>query len=305
LQKEFRSHRAKKYGLPTDPLAAAHVASAYAAVTITALQFFPQQEMTAEEKENAFRVWTEALGDRHLADLTLSEVGRALRALSSCYVERRGKLIEGGALAGAGKRAAFALFYGPLHFLIVREIVRALDLRGVRTILDLGCGTGAAGAAWAAEAGALSIAGFDRHPWAVAEARWTYDHFGLSGRTTRADIGRLALRVSTRSGVLAAYAVNELLPEGRAALLPRLLDASRDGASVLVVEPIARRGFSWWAEWAAAFAAAGGRADEWRFRLPLPDLQGRLARAAGLDPRELTARSLTLGARPLPGTSQK
>ena len=261
--------------------------------------------MTGDEKETAFRVWTAALGDRHLADLTLAEVGRALRALSSCYVERRGKLAEGGALAGAGKRAAFALFYGPLHFLIVREIVRALDLQGVRAILDLGCGTGAAGAAWATEAGVPSIAGFDRHPWAVTEARWTYDNFGLTGRTTRADIGRLALRVSARSGVLAAYAVNELLPEGRAALLPRLLGAASDGASVLVVEPIARRGFPWWPEWEAAFGRVGGRADEWRFRVPLPDLQGRLARAAGLDPRELTARSLTLGAHPLPRASQK
>ena len=71
--------------------------------------------------------WLEALERRHLADLTTSEVARALRALSSCYVERRAKLARGGALDGAGKRAAFALFYAPLHFLVVREIVRAID----------------------------------------------------------------------------------------------------------------------------------------------------------------------------------
>ena len=49
-----------------------------------------------------------------------------LRALSSTYVERRGRLGDGAALSGAGKRAAFALFYGPLHYLLIREIVRAL-----------------------------------------------------------------------------------------------------------------------------------------------------------------------------------
>jgi hypothetical protein len=51
--------------------------------------------------------------------LTRPELGRALRALSSCYIERRGKLGDGHALEGRGKRAAFALYYAPLHFLIV------------------------------------------------------------------------------------------------------------------------------------------------------------------------------------------
>ena len=72
--------------------------------------------------------WLEALDRRHLADFTLSEVARALRALSSCYVERRTKLATGGALSSAGKRSAFALFYAPLHFLVTREIVTALPI---------------------------------------------------------------------------------------------------------------------------------------------------------------------------------
>jgi hypothetical protein len=42
--------------------------------------------------------------------------------------------------------------------------------------------------------------------------------------------------------------------------------------------------------------AAGGRADEWRFRVPLPDVVARLDRAAGLDHRELTCRSLWIAA---------
>ena len=74
--------------------------------------------------------WLEALDRRHLADFTLSEVARALRALSSCYVERRSKLATGGALSSAGKRAAFALFYGPQHFLVVQKIVDSLKVAG-------------------------------------------------------------------------------------------------------------------------------------------------------------------------------
>src|SRR5476649_345073 len=100
----------------------------------------------------SFSNWMAAIEERHLADLTFPEVSRALRALSSTYVERRGRIGEGAALSGAGKRAAFALFYGPLHYLIVREIVRALPgavSASAPALVDLGCGTGVAGAAWA------------------------------------------------------------------------------------------------------------------------------------------------------------
>ena len=249
---------------------------------------------TSETGDNRFFMWLAALDERYLADLTPSEVARALRALSSCYVERRAKLATGAALGTAGKRAAFALFYAPLHFLTVREVVRVLEPE-VTSVLDLGCGTGASGAAWALEAGVVPISGFDRHPWAVREAEWTYRALGLRGRAKQADVARLPLQPRRGTGVLAAYTANELSPDGRAGLLPRLLEAgSQHGARVLVIEPIARTASPWWGEWAAAFTAAGGAAKEWRFAASLPDRQLRLARAAGLDPRELTARSLQL-----------
>src|SRR6476469_3117327 len=94
--------------------------------------------------------WLAALEARHLANLTRPELTRALRALSSCYVERRDKLAAGAALEGAGKRAAFAMFYGPLHFLTIGHVVRELpDAGAVTAIHDVGCGTGVGGAAWA------------------------------------------------------------------------------------------------------------------------------------------------------------
>ena len=58
--------------------------------------------------------WVAALEARHLADLRVQEATRAVCALSSAYVERRGERMRG-ALDSAGKRAAFALFYAPLH----------------------------------------------------------------------------------------------------------------------------------------------------------------------------------------------
>ena len=247
--------------------------------------------MTSDDR---FLRWTDALTARHLSVLTPTEVARALRALSSCYVERREKLAAGEALGSAGKRAAFALFYAPAHFLITAAVIRALNAREVARVVDLGCGTGAAGAAWAVEAGNIAVTGFDRHPWAVAEASWTYKFFGLRGTARRLDVARMRLRAEHRSGVVAAYTVNELAADARSAMLAQLLDVGRRGTRVLILEPISRRTVPWWGEWETAVQQAGGRSDEWRFPSALPSRQLDLARAAGLDPKDLTARSLYL-----------
>jgi hypothetical protein len=242
-----------------------------------------------------FEEWIAELDRRHLANLTPAEVGRALRALSSCYVERRARLSTGAALEGAGKRAAFALFYAVQHFLIAREIARTLFPAGAPNldrIIDLGCGTGTAGAAVAQVLGIPRIEGYDVNAWAAAEANWTYRAFDIRGRATVANVR--AVRLPRQGLVFAAYAVNELAEDVRRELLARMLDAQRHGASILIVEPIARRGNPWWAEWVDALGPRGGREDEWRFRMTLPDRQRALAAAAGLDVRELTARSLSL-----------
>ena len=249
-----------------------------------------------------FPAFYAALEARQRTELTFQEIRRALQALSSLYVERRERLGGGTALEGAGKRAAFALYYGPLHFLLVREIVRALGpaLPAPRRLIDLGCGTGTAGAAWAlaAETAAgksalrSAVDGVDSSGWAVAEARWTLRQLGLSGTTTRGDAA--AATLPARAGVLAAFTANELADDARERLRARLLEAAAKGSPVLVVEPIARRSTPWWPEWARAFRAAGGRDDEWRFHPRLPETLALLGKAAGLDPRELTGRSLSL-----------
>ena len=244
----------------------------------------------------------QALESRHLASLTRSEVGRALRALSSWYVERRAKLASGAPLETAGKRAAFALYYGPLHFVIVSEIVRANGVaqRGIRTIHDLGCGTGVGGAAWAIESERRPIvAGLDRSAWAVDEANWLYRELTIRGRAVRGDLSR-PLRAARRStlnaeALLLAYASNELPTVIRTALLRDVLAAVEARAVLLVVEPIGTRlgNASWWEEWRRALEPHGVVEQEWRFPATLlPESTKRLGRAAGLDPRELTARTL-------------
>lgn len=243
----------------------------------------------------AFDRYLAALEQRHLSDLTRSELTRALRALSSCYVERRVTLASGTPLETAGKRAAFALYYGPLHFLTIVEIVRALGAAAVPTphLLDLGCGTGVGGAAWAlAMESQPRVEGIDRSAWAVQEANWTYRHFDLRGHAGRGDLLRGRV-VNAGTAILLAYAVNELEAGRRARLLERIVDAARGGTGVLVVEPIARRGRDWWTEWADRLAPFGGRADEWRVPTALPGLLRDLARAAGLNPTALTARSIS------------
>lgn len=246
--------------------------------------------------DDPFPGWFAALDERHLAERTFPEVRRGLQALSTLYVERRGRLGAGAALDGTGKRAAFALFYGPLHFLTLREIVRSIGATRLRwpLLLDLGCGTGAAGAAWASSlAHPAELLGVEKNTWAAGEARFTLSRLRLRGRVLREDVERFA-RPERCGGILLAWAANELSDAGRGRLLPELLAAARVGSSVLIVEPLARRALAWWDDWAAAFWAAGGRADEWRFPARLPERLALLDRAAGLDHRQLTARSLWL-----------
>jgi hypothetical protein len=240
--------------------------------------------------------WMADLESRHLANLRFAEVTRALRALSSGYVERRETLAARSAFEGAGKRAAYALYYGPLHYLTARGIVQRLPgaSAGVEHLADWGCGTGAASAAWASLVSPPpSVTAIDTHPWAVSEAAVTFRHFNLSADVRKGDVSRSRVPRNV-DALVTGWVINELPEQTRTALLPRLLDVARNGTRVLVVEPIATRASPWWPAWQAAFERAGGRADEWRFGVELPAIVKQLDKAAGMRHDELTARSLWL-----------
>jgi predicted RNA methylase len=231
------------------------------------------------------------LETRHFADLRFSDVTRALRALSSAYVERRETALAGHqALDGAGKRAAFALYYGPIHFLLVQHIVRELGVIPDRgTVVDLGCGTGVAGAAVATAASPpLNVLGIDTHPWTLDEARFTYKTFGLRFDVRRGHAARTRFPSDT-SFIVAAFVVNELNDVDRATLLAHFKTMR---SKVLIVEPISNRISPWWQEWVDAL---GAQAHEWKVRVDAPPIVKRLSKAAGLRPEVLTARSLLVG----------
>jgi len=251
---------------------------------------------------NPYEAWVEALIARSLKELTLREVGRALKQLTQDYVQQRHRLAEG-AFEGRGKRAAFAMYYGTRHFLLVREVLRKLAApvpAGVTSILDLGCGTGVAGAAWAMalaeQSGARppNVLGCDTADWAIEEARHTFRDLGLRGGALKTDLSRLRWPKGPLC-VVGAFTANEISDAQRKQLQGRLIEEAANGGQVLIIEPLARPiTKAWWDDWAAVFKKHGGRADEWHFDLPLPERIHVLGKAAGLNPRELGARTLWL-----------
>ena len=159
-------------------------------------------------------------------------------------------------------------------------------------VLDLGCGTGTVGAAWALTSPAsAAVTGIDRHPWAVDEAKRTYRELGVNGHARVGDIARLpTLRGDT--AVVAGYVLNELPELVRRRVEDQIVAHAAKGSRVLILEPISRSITPWWDETVARMATVGGRADEWRFRAEVPDLVARLGKAAGLDYRELRLRTI-------------
>jgi hypothetical protein len=177
---------------------------------------------------SAFERWVKALEARHLSSLTFQEVRKGLQALSSLYVERRSRIAGGGAMDGAGKRAAFALFYGPLHFLLVEEIVRRLGVACPgRTsphpvkILDIGCGTAAAGSAWALQCG---------HRPAVTGVEQSWSKNPAQHPPRRTDAARSTHAAGRGLGIVAAF------PRSVPPACEDLTVAVRGGSSALIVE---------------------------------------------------------------------
>ena len=267
-----------------------------------ALSILPVQDRLLRLVNPDIEAWMEDVRSRFTRDLSTPEFLKAVRALSARYVERRDTLGRRSAADSAGKRAAFAAFFAPLHFLTTQAVVRQLDAarRPVETIVDLGCGTGVAGAAWAlAFPRRPRIVGIDREGWALDEAARTWRALGLEGRTKRADIGRPLSSLVTpffrhppATGIVLGWSANELTGAARAALLPDLVALAERGASLLVIEPIARTAVPWWDDWSRTWTRAGGRSDLWKLNEPLPSSLAVLSESAGFRREGLTARTL-------------
>ena len=250
--------------------------------------------MCADAALAALPAWADALERRHLADLPFAHVRRGAQALQQSYVGRR-RLQEGFALSGRGKRAAFALLYAPMHYLTTVHAVCALNVSPGEALIDLGCGTGAGAAAWAlcSAPRAPRLLGLDINLWALAEARWNWRTLGLAGTARRADL-QGPWPVVARAAYLCAYSLNELTDAARSACVRRLLVAHDKGATVLVVEALARGAAPYWPQLQREVLAAGGREDEHRLTADLPATLSLLRRSTSHAPLALGARTLTL-----------
>jgi SAM-dependent methyltransferase len=248
-------------------------------------------------------IWIDRVIERHTRTMTRPEFLKAVRALSARYVEQRAVLRDRSPLDSAGKRAAFAGFYAPLHFLTVRQIIESVGLarRSIETIVDLGCGTGAGGAAWALAGDTPArVVGVDLNKWALDEARWNLDALGIRARTKRghlvAALEDLASRPEPHSGVILAWSLNELGEPDRGRAIDLIISISvARTIPVAVIEPIATKLMPWWPSFAGRVASAGGRVDEWKFDAPLPPALADLDEAAGFHRESLSARSALFG----------
>jgi SAM-dependent methyltransferase len=245
--------------------------------------------------------YLEALSSRHLRDLKFSEVTRALRSLSVGYVQKREERGLARALDGRGKRAAFALYYGARHFLAADALIRDFNLgfagTGRRTtVLDLGCGTGVCGAAWALRSAPKAhVVGADRSSFALHEARWTYGALRIHGDTRRS-IAEGLQAVRQPDGVVMGWTLNELDSAHRADIGKALLPWVARGTRLLIVEPVSARVSPWWAEWTAPFEGHGCSAHETKLKITLPPKIALLARSAGLGLDPLVLRVLVSNA---------
>ena len=242
--------------------------------------------------KDPFDNWIEKLFARWSKELTHQEIVRALKALTHDYVQRRTRL-RGKALDGRGKQAAFALYYGPRHFVITREVLAALDApRESRTVIDIGCGSGVAGAAWALHTGGNAV-GIELDPDVLREAGHTFKDLGVRGGGLRCHIAQYRWPKPPLD-IVAAFTINELDERDRERLWGDLSRQVRGGSRILIIEPLSTRITPWWQDWAQRVVELGGRADEWHLDADLPEPVFLLGKSAGLKPDKLGARTIWL-----------
>ena len=255
--------------------------------------------MSHREHPSHFDAWFEETYTRHTKNLTFKELRKANQSLSDIYVHKRDKSLPAGkALESEGKRAAFATVFSAFHWLMMDHLISELQLDACRLhrIMELGCGTGVCGAAWALRATSLGtpeLVGMDINRWALTEAQATWKSVGLRGKTKLRSMVEFP-KTEMQDAIVAGYSVNELPDGPRASLLRNLRRAHHRGATILILENVARRPVPWWDTWAESFKDLGGREDTWQFRPHLPEKLALLDKASGRDHSVLKARTLFL-----------
>lgn len=254
-------------------------------------------QITSNEFEKTFQEWLNANEAFYGQNLTFPEIRRALQALSTRYVQKRDK-VHGHDKMGLGHQAAFCLFYGALHGLIVAEtlgkLTPVLQLPSGAKILDLGCGNGICGAVWARlTPNPGPVHGIERQKWAVTATRQTYRQMGLKGLATTGCF--LKSKWPKADAILAAWALNELNTSEREKVRSRMLLHQNQGGYLFVLEPISRAISPWWEKWGQPLLDQGANRGELKLNLSLPPLLAKLDKAAGMNHRQVKVRYLVAG----------
>lgn len=245
---------------------------------------------------DAFDDWLADVVARHGEQLTFTEIRKGVQALSTLYVERhREGRLAARSVDGLGKRAGLATYYAALHFLTTIHAVEMVgdELAAPARILDLGCGTGAVGAAAALGLGGAApprIVGIDRSGWALDEARKTWESFGLLGQTERTDLPHGMPKPVRGDLVCCGWFLSELGEDERQTMLRRFRSAIRRGVQLLILEPLSTKTSPWWAEWAASLTGGGIRDELVRVAIKRPRFIADMDKAAHLDHQLIGAR---------------
>ena len=238
--------------------------------------------------------WVEAAHARWAQGLQFRELRKGAQAVSNVYVHKRaaGGLAER-AVDGRGKRAAFVVYYGGLHLMLVQDWMDQHPAPMVDRVFDFGCGPGVVGAAAARWCGGVRLVSSDRVGRHLEVAAWTARHFGLSARTSKASLPSALERVSGAALVTLGWVLNELSPQDRKATFDALVRLVRKGAGVLVFAPLSLRASPWWPSLTQSLQQARGVAileGEHRFAPQRPQLIADLDRATRLNHATMGAR---------------
>lgn len=245
-----------------------------------------------------FDAWLSEARERFMPPLTVTEIRKGVQALSYLYVEKR---VTGKAAArvmkGEGKRAALATFFAPLHFLALArgmaEIEREGGMGTVTRLHDLGCGSGATGAALAAcLPRPPRVIGTDIAPWVLAQARATYDAFVPDGRAQRGALPSAMPRTVAGDLLVFGWSLNELEDDVLRSVKGRLVSAMRRGTGLLIAEPLSTRITPWWQSWRADFEPLGVKELLVREEIERPEWIALLDQGSGLDHRVVGCRIL-------------
>ncbi len=254
--------------------------------------------------EQEVAAWTIAAHDRWARDLTFQELRKSVSAVSDWYVHKRSTENLGDrATDGRGKRAAFVVYFGSLHLLLVQAWLAERPPVRASAVVDLGCGPGVVGAAVARWCGASRVWSSDRLGAHLEVAAWTGRALGVKLQTRKAALPSAVPSIREPTLLTLGWVLNELDDETRAHTIVQLRRAMADGAGVLVFAPLSTRATPWWSNVVAQLTEATPDAEEGIFRCrPVrPPLIVDLDRATRLDHREMGARYLFVAPRPRSG----